>query len=112
MRVQVRSLVALVAKLGFILVALAAIVQGDVAANCLTHSLVAEFVEKDHVILPHPFGSRRQRWEGAEAVSKNGFGALNVRSQAKRPKLYANGGRTCQGKFSNDHQCATLAIAA
>jgi hypothetical protein len=51
---QVCGGVALVAELGFVLVALAATVQRDVGPDSFAHSFVAEFLQKDSVVLPHP----------------------------------------------------------
>jgi len=53
---QVGRVVALVAKLGLVLVALATTAQGDLVANPFTHSFVAEFAEKHSVVLAHPSG--------------------------------------------------------
>jgi len=53
---QVCGVVTFVAELSFVLVALAATAQGDLVADSLTYSLVAEFAEKDSVVLPHPDG--------------------------------------------------------
>ena len=51
---QVRDLVAFIAKLRLIFMALAATAQSDFVSHPIPHCLVPEFFEKYPVVLPHP----------------------------------------------------------